>query len=221
MGRYGIVVNLDRCVGCMTCVINCKEENLTRPGVWWNQVLQVENEDAGRITYVRYACMHCDDPPCAQACPNQAIYRRPDGIVLVDKEKCAGVGRCVEACPYDVIIMTPDVDYPMGDEAPPYENDPAPHRVHAAGRASMCTLCFHRIDRGEQPACVAGCPSRAMVFADHEDPASLVRAKHQLSEPMHAQFGTRPTVSYLFPEGLKEFIEGQVKENPHQARSEI
>ena len=127
MTRYGIVVDLNRCVGCMTCVINCKEENLTRPGVWWNQILQVENEATDRITYVRYACMHCDDPPCAKACPNQAIYKRADGIILVDKEKCAGVGECMKACPYDVIIMTPDKDYFLGESNRPTRSPrPAP-----------------------------------------------------------------------------------------------
>jgi dimethyl sulfoxide reductase iron-sulfur subunit len=215
MARYGIVVDLNRCVGCMTCVINCKEENLTRPGVWWNQILQVENEPAQRITYLRYACMHCDDPPCAAACPNQAIHKRADGIVLVDKEKCAGAGECMKACPYDVIIMTPDKDYSAGEKAP-YETAVAAHRIHTPGKASMCTLCYHRIDQGRQPACVAGCPSKAMIFGDLDDPDALIQLKRGRSQPMQAEAGSRPKVTYVFPEGLKDFIEKRVKENPHQ-----
>ncbi|MBW2000586.1 MAG: 4Fe-4S binding protein, partial [Deltaproteobacteria bacterium] len=76
MARYGIVVDLNRCTGCMTCVIACKQENLTRPGVWWDRVLELERESLGRIIYFRYACMHCDNPPCAKACPEHAIYKR-------------------------------------------------------------------------------------------------------------------------------------------------
>lgn len=217
MARYGIVVDLDRCVGCMTCVLNCKEENMTRPGVWWNQILQVENTDIGRITYVRYACMHCEDPPCVKACPNQAIYQRSDGIVLVDKKKCAGIGACAQACPYDVIVMTPDEDYFPGQEAP-WEAESAAHRAHPPGKASMCTLCVHRVDEGLQPICVAGCPSRAMVFGDLDDPQSSIRAKSERSEPMKAEAGSKPKVTYVFPSGLKAFVEQQVGEDPRMIK---
>ncbi len=217
MARYGIVVDLNRCVGCMTCAVNCKEENLTRPGVWWNQVLQVENAETERIVYVRYACMHCDDPPCAKACPNEAIYKRPDGIVLVDKNKCAGVGACAEACPYDVIVMTPDEDYFSGRGAL-RGTELAPHRVHPPGKASMCTLCFHRIDAGLQPICVAGCPSRAMVFGDLDDLQDPIQKERKRSEPMHAEAQSSPKVTYVFPSGLKEFVEQAVGEDPRMIK---
>jgi molybdopterin-containing oxidoreductase family iron-sulfur binding subunit len=217
MARYGIVVDLDRCVGCMTCVVNCKEENMTRPGVWWNQILQVENADAERIVYVRYACMHCEDPPCVKACPNEAIYQRPDGIVLVDKSKCAGAMACVEACPYDVIVMTPDEDYFPGQEAL-QDTEPASYRVHPPGKASMCTLCFHRVDDGLEPICVAGCPSRAMVFGDLDDMQSPIYEKRGRSEPMQAEAGSKPKVTYVFPSGLKEFVMQKVSEDPRMIK---
>ncbi len=217
MARYGIVVDLNRCVGCMTCVVNCKEENLTRPGVWWNQILQVENADTQRIVYVRYACMHCEDPPCVKACPNEAIYKRPDGIVLVDKSKCAGAMECVEACPYGVIVMTPDKEYFAGQEAL-QKTELSAHRVHPPGKASMCTLCFHRIDEGLQPICVAGCPSRAMVFGDLDDPESPIQEKRERSEPLQASAGSKPKVTYVFPSGLKDFIEEEVGEDPRMIK---
>lgn len=217
MARYGIVVDLDRCVGCMTCVVNCKEESMTPPGVWWNQIIQVENAETGRITYVRYACMHCEDPPCVKACPNQAIYQRPDGIVLVDKNKCAGVGACAEACPYHVIVMTPDEEYFPGREMP-WEAEPAAHRVHTPGKASMCTLCSHRIDAGLQPICVAGCPSRAMVFGDLDDPESPIQEQRERSEPMRAEAGSHPKVTYVFPGGLRESVEQKVREDPRMIK---
>ena len=178
----------------------------------------MEEEAANRIIYVRYACMHCDDPPCANACPNQAIYKRSDGIVLVDKEKCAGAGECMKACPYDVIIMTPETDYFPGDSMPAYEMYVPPHRVHTPGKASMCTLCYHRIDQGREPACVAGCPSKAMIFGDLDDPASSIRLKSERAEPMQVEVGSRPKVTYVFPRGLKHFVEKRVWENPHQPR---
>ena len=102
MAKYGIIVDLDRCTGCMTCVIACKQENLTRPSVWWNKILELESESLDRITYVRHACMHCENPPCLYSCPNDAIYQHPDGIVLISHQKCGGAGDCVDACPYAV-----------------------------------------------------------------------------------------------------------------------
>jgi molybdopterin-containing oxidoreductase family iron-sulfur binding subunit len=217
MTRYGVVVDLNRCVGCMTCVISCKEENLTHPGVWWNQILQVEDEGLNRITYVRYACMHCENPPCAKACPNEAVYQRPDGVVLVDKTKCAGVGACAEACPYDVIVMTPPDEYFPGEELP-YQAFGETHRTHLPGKASMCTLCYHRIDEGRVPACVAGCPSKAMTFGDLDDPGSPIHAKLGRSEPLQAGAGSKPKVTYVFPDKLKDFIDARVKQDPHMDR---
>ncbi|MDX2479443.1 MAG: 4Fe-4S dicluster domain-containing protein [Desulfuromusa sp.] len=216
MPRYGIVCDVNRCVGCMTCVINCKEENLTRPGIWWNQILQVENTEAKRIMYVRYACMHCEDPPCVKACPNHAIYQRQDGIVLVNKEKCSGVGDCVDACPYEVIMMTPDKQYFTNNQAL-YDHSPAEHRVHPPGKASMCTLCYHRIDQGLEPSCVVGCPSKAMIFGDLDDPDSPIQ-KYDDSEPLQAGAGTRPKVTYRFPDGQKDYVEEAVMQNPHMPK---
>jgi len=217
MARYGIVVDLDRCVGCMTCVLSCKEENLTRPGVWWNQILQVESEAQDRIVYVRYACMHCDEPPCMAACPNEAIYRRPDGVVLVDQNKCAGVQACVEACPYDVIVMTPDAEYfpEEGGFLPAGEEALAPYRQHQPGKASMCTLCYQRIDVGRQPACVEGCPSKAMTFVDLDDHAISEDPSVLRSQPMDTDVNSKPKVTYVFPERLGDEIKKKVRENPY------
>ena len=217
MARYGIVVDLNRCVGCMTCVLSCKEENFTRPGVWWNQILQVESREQERIVYVRYACMHCDDPPCLKACPNEAIYRRADGVVLVDQDKCAGMQACVEACPYDVIVMTPDADYfpENGGFAQAREEDSLSYRLQRPGKASMCTLCYHRIDVGRQPACVEGCPSRAMSFVDLDDPEQTQDATLSRSKPIESDVDSKPKVTYVFPDGLEDEIERKVRENPH------
>ena len=66
MARYGIIVDLNRCTGCMTCVLACKQENLTGPGIWWNKILEIESETLDSAHYVRYACMHCEKPACAK-----------------------------------------------------------------------------------------------------------------------------------------------------------
>lgn len=220
MTQYGIVVDLERCVGCMTCVVNCKAENLTRPGVWWNQILQVEDADSGRIIYVRYACMHCENPPCVKACPNHAIYRRSDGVVIVDKGTCAGATACIKACPYGVIALNPDTEYFEGQRGPGEANLPA-YRIHPPGKASICTLCYHRLDEGLSPACVVGCPSKAMIFGDLDDPESAVSVymRRKRSEAMHASAGSAPKVTYVFPPGLKDSVERQVGADPRMVKA--
>ena len=217
MPRYGIVVDLKRCTGCMSCVIACKQENLTRPNVWWARILELESKSPDRLTYIRYACMHCDDPPCVDACSNSAILKRPDGLVLIDYEKCAGAGDCVKACPYGVIDINPDEDYFPGDKVPFDEIFDA-HRTHPPGKSSTCTMCAHRIDRGREPACVEGCPSKAMTFGDLDDPESPIQKKLRRSVQLLSSEGTNPKISYVMPHELLEQIEQRVIGNPRMER---
>ncbi len=213
MARYGIVIDANRCTGCMTCVIACKQETLTRPGVWWNKVLDLESESLHRIIYFRFACMQCSNPPCMEACPEHAIYQRPDGIVLIDQEKCQGHGECVKACPYGLMDMNPGEEYFSG-QVLPFERTREPRLVHPPGKASTCTMCAHRIDEGREPACVAGCPSKAMVFGDLDDPDSPIREKLLRSEPLLPSKGTDPKIFYIFPRNASKEAEERVIKNP-------
>jgi Fe-S-cluster-containing dehydrogenase component len=217
MAKYGIIVDLNRCTGCMTCVIACKQENLTRPTVWWNKILELESESLDRITYVRHACMHCEDPPCMAACPLAAIYRRPDGIVLIDHAKCEGVGDCVDACPYGAIDINPAADY-FPDQKLPFEEETEPHRQHPPGKAGTCTLCVHRIDAGQEPLCVSSCTAKAMTFGDLDDPDSLIHKKLSKSVQLLAAEGIQSKVRYIFSENLWEAIETRIRKNPKMVR---
>ena len=218
MAKYGIIVDLDRCTGCMTCVIACKQENLTRPTVWWDKILELESEILDRITYVRHACMHCENPPCLAACSRTAIYQRPDGIVLIDHQKCEGAGDCADACPYGAIDINPAADY-FPDQKLPFEEGKEPHRQHPPGNASKCTLCAHRIEAGQAPVCVSGCPSKAMIFGNREDPESLIFKKLGKSAALLAAKGTHPKVSYICRKNWIEEIEIRIRKNPKMAGS--
>ncbi|MBN2061776.1 MAG: 4Fe-4S dicluster domain-containing protein [Deltaproteobacteria bacterium] len=215
--RYGILVDLNRCTGCMTCVLACKEENLTPPKVWWDKVLEIEGPELDFISYVRYACMHCDDPPCVPACPEKAIYKRDDGIVIIDQEKCKGHGRCRDACPYGVIDINPGEDY-FHPSALPYQENGETFRLHTPGKASKCTLCVHRIDKGREPACVEGCPSKAMIFGDLNDPDSPIRARIWQAEQLLETEKTYPGVFYIIPKNLLKPLEKRIIDNPHMDR---
>ena len=176
MARYGIVVDLNRCVGCMTCVINCKEENLTRPGVWWDQILQVENEAASAShTFATPACTATTRrvPKPARTRPSTG---GPTGSSSWTRANAPGVGACAKACPYDVIVMTPDKEYFTGT-MPPYEasrrrsSDPCPGQG----------IDVHALLPPDRPGPRTGlrgrCPSRAMIFGDLDDPDSPIHAK--------------------------------------------
>jgi molybdopterin-containing oxidoreductase family iron-sulfur binding subunit len=215
--RYGIVVDLNRCTGCLTCVLACKEENLTPPHVWWNKVLEIEGAELDYITYVRYACMHCDDPPCVAACPENAIYRRADGIVLIDQVKCRARGECRETCPYGVIDINPEQDY-FGLSKPPYRDTGESFRDHPPGKATKCTLCVHRIEKGGKPACVEACPSKALIFGDLNDPDSPVRARLWQAEQLLEYKKADPKVFYVIPKNVSKPLEERVAKRPQMDR---
>lgn len=211
MARYGMIVDLNICTGCMTCVLACKQENLTKPGIQWNKVLELEHAALDQITYVRQSCMHCDNPPCMGVCPVKAISKRADGIVLTDQKTCIGCKACIDACPYNAPRINPKEDYFSGTEMP-YEKNVAPYRVQMAGKASRCTFCAHRVDTGRMPACVENCPSRALIFGDLDDPKSPIRKKLWQSRQLLSEKGTRPKVSYIVPKNLVRSSEKRILE---------
>jgi Fe-S-cluster-containing dehydrogenase component len=182
-----------------------------------DSILEIENETLDHITYVRYACMHCDDPPCVESCPEGAISKRPDGIVLIDQGKCKAHRECVKACPYGVIEINPDQDYFPGKKEENKGTAPA-HQNHMPGKASKCTLCAHRIDMGKEPACVAGCPSKAMIFGDLDDSDSPIREKLWKSEELLPEEHAHPKVFYVIPKNFLNPLEERVKQNPKMMR---
>ena len=201
----------------MTCVIACKKENLTRPGVSWNKILELENELADSIVYIRNACMHCDDPRCVPACPVEAIVKRPDGIVLIDQEKCGGAGDCVEACPYGAITINPKDKYFPGENSA-LDDLAVGYRHHEPDLASKCTMCAHRIDKGLEPACVVSCPSRAMIFGDLDDTSSTIFKRVVESAPLLAKERTHPKVTYILPRNKATRVNQRMKDNPAMMR---
>ncbi len=158
--QYGLVFDLRRCIGCHTCVIACKMENNLDGQYSWMQVVTSNGAlvdiPTGKypqlsLSWQPTTCMHCQEPPCLESCPEDAIHKRPDGIVLIDKEKCTGCQLCLPACPYEVIQFN------------------TPENV-----AEKCTLCSHRVDQGLLPFCVKECVWGAIHFGDVGDPNSEV-----------------------------------------------
>lgn len=199
MARYGMVVDLKRCVGCNACVVACKSEHNTPTGVFQTLVLEKEIgvfPNANRV-FVPVLCNHCDRPVCAEVCPTQATYRRPDGVVMIDYTKCIGCCACIEHCPYRVRELVQDSRTVYPDGATVFEK-PVHQRIREQV-AVKCDFCYHRLDRGAVPACCEVCPTAARVFGDLGDPqspASRLLRQHAAWQMMPER-GTQPCVYYI------------------------
>ncbi len=182
-----MIIDLAICNGCHNCQIACKDEHvandwspIARPqpdtGQFWNKVIGIERGSVPKVqvTYHHSICQHCEDAPCLKACNAGAIYRRPDGIVIIDPATCKGNQLCLEACPYENVI---------------YYNDDL-------NIAQKCTFCAHLLDSGwTETRCSDACPTGAFTFADDADPQVAERiAAAQLLKP---ELATRPRVYYL------------------------
>ena len=163
MKTYELIIDHESCWGCRTCEVACKQENRDPDGVRLIKVL----EEGPRIidgrldfTFRVNVCRHCDEPACVDACPEEAIIRRDDGIVILDDEKCSGCGLCKDECPYDAIELDSDKDV-----------------------ARKCNLCFHRVDNGLIPACADNvCPGHCIYFGDPDEIKQEIAQKHARRE---------------------------------------
>lgn len=197
--RRGMVIDLKRCIGCYSCVIACKAENSTAPGVFWARVLEKEEGKYPnpRVTFLPVLCNHCKDAPCVSACPSGATTQRDDGLVLVDYEKCVGCRACMVSCPYQARYYVKKRSSYYPDGPTPYESltfDP-----NREGVVEKCTLCVHRVDKGLEPACVQACPTVCRFFGDLDDSNSelsqMLRSRYAFR--LHPELGTEPSVYYL------------------------
>lgn len=227
MARYGMVLDLDRCMGCRACMEACKVENNTPQGIFWMHVFRLEEGEYPNVrdVFMPRPCMHCDNPPCVKSCPTGARFRRDDGLVATDFDLCKGTRYCHAACPYGVNYFnwkapkdnyyldwqsTQEIRPVTGGAVPPYKNPDLdqPYGIeqrrvagggHKAGVIEKCTFCVQRIEKGLQPACVANCSVVAMHFGDLDDPNSDVYKliRKKRSFRLREEYGTNPKVYYV------------------------
>jgi molybdopterin-containing oxidoreductase family iron-sulfur binding subunit len=227
MARYGMLIDLNRCIGCKSCAVACQGHHALPPGVFWGWVETDFKQDPASIKGRRFPkdgpflpllCMHCDDPPCLRVCPTGATFRRDDGLVLIDYERCIGCRRCL-VCPYGARHfnwVSPQEAFEeafkkagyegLGPEGVPF-GDPLEHRVdggliytpkRSQGVVEKCTFCVEVLDRGLMPVCVRACPANARAFGDLDDPLSDIAKRFHQPDTLIllAQENTRPKVAY-------------------------
>lgn len=201
MAKYGMVVDVRKCVGCYACFLACRDEHcgndwppyaLSQPnmGHFWMHIIEKERGKYPKVKadYIAVPCMQCEDAPCIKGAENNAVYRRPDGIVIIDPQKAKGQKDIVKSCPYQVIYWNEEKDIPQ-----------------------KCTFCAHLLDDGwKEPRCVEVCPSGALTFGDLDYPESKISklTASGKAEALHPEYSIGEKVTYIsLP---KKFIAGSV-----------
>ena len=190
------VIDVARCNGCYCCQIACKDEHVgnewspyAKPqpdtGQFWLKLSEFVRGTVPKVKmhYVPVLCMHCDKAPCIPACPVEgAIYKRDDGLVIIDPTKCTGCKACVAACPYTAIYFNEDLNV-----------------------AQKCTGCAHLLDEGrKEPRCADACPTQALRFCEESELGDMIKE----AELLHPEYDVKPRGYYLnIP---KKFVAGTV-----------
>jgi Fe-S-cluster-containing dehydrogenase component len=201
MTRYGMIIDITKCTGCYNCFLSCRDEfagndngsyAAAQPmsGMNWMRLIEKERGQYPKVkvSYTPVTCMQCENAGCIKVAQNNAVYRRPDGIVIIDPIKAKGQKQIVTGCPYRVIEWNEEKQVPQ-----------------------KCIFCAHMLDKGEKvPRCVESCPTGALIFGDLDDPKSEI-AKLMASgntEALHPEFGLKEKVKYIAL--AKKFIAGTV-----------
>jgi tetrathionate reductase subunit B len=198
--RWGILVDTNKCAsGCSDCVTACQTENgwgTSEPEsnpeqkAQWIRTVEIRNKSTGYAKTLPMMCQHCENPPCEDVCPTGASFRRADGIVLVDKHICIGCRYCMMACPYKArSFIHEDL------------HDQKPWAPRGKGTVESCTLCVHRVDSDQSPACVEACSEgnhNALIFGDlYDENSEISQALRQHdSVELRADLGLNTGVRY-------------------------
>jgi len=220
--KFVMVVDLAKCKNALKCQNACNKGHYITGENAWLKVYKMQESESTAPYFMPTQCQHCDKPPCVKVCPVDATFKREDGIVLIDNERCIGCRFCMAACPYSIRVF--NWDEPKQDPAllkseeytPDYCGQPS-----VKGTVDKCDFCPHQIVKGELPFCVKACPNDVFAFGDmYEDAVTngsgatfklskllKDRAGHRLMEGL----GTEPSVFYLPPVDREGDFEEDVK----------
>lgn len=208
MVQWGMVIDVEKCIGCQTCTISCKVNNHVVDEVFRTQVVDYEQGEYPNVnrTFLPAHCNQCDEPKCVSSCPADATWKTEEGVVTIDHQKCTGCKSCVVSCPYGARTYL-DRDHEF-DEADPFEQ-----RLEAEntlGTVMKCDFCYDEItdatedgyELGEDPEatphCVNACIADAKHFGDLDDPEDDVTrmVANENVTPLHPERGTEPNIYY-------------------------
>ncbi|WP_445382605.1 4Fe-4S dicluster domain-containing protein [Robiginitalea sp. IMCC43444] len=231
--KFVMVVDLARCKNAKKCISSCNKAHFVTGENAWLKVYKMQDSPETPPYWQPTLCMHCDKPPCVKVCPVDATFKRRDGLVLIDNDRCIGCRFCMAACPYSTRVFnweepaqgeTTEISLHLEhmSHSPDYAGLPS-----QMGTVDKCDFCPHMIDNNELPHCVTACPNGVFYFGDaYEDTVTngeeTFRLKELLKEKagyrLMEDFGTEPSVYYLPPaDRLVEFEEGLENYTPYQS----
>ncbi len=206
--QWAMVIDQSKCTGCGYCTLACQAHNDVSPDIQWNRVTPA-GQVAGKDVFLARPCMQCTKAPCVEVCPVKASYYRPDGIVMMDYDRCIGCRYCEVACPYQARSFNWKAFTGPNPAVPQWGQPEVARRPR--GVVEKCAFCYQRIDRGlalgltpgvdadATPACVVACPTGARVFGDIQDPDSKVSQllRQKITYRLRDDLGTGPRVYYI------------------------
>ncbi|MFA9371157.1 MAG: 4Fe-4S dicluster domain-containing protein [Labilibaculum antarcticum] len=233
-GREGIagksfvmVIDLSKCRNARKCMDACQNHHQLRPDQHHINVLQMQDAEHTAPYFMPKPCQHCDNPPCTKVCPVDATFKRQDGIVLIDNERCIGCRFCIAACPYSARIF----QWTEPKDAEKYKD--LTYNIEAnvpqkKGTISKCLFSADRLRENKLPSCVSSCPNGVYYFGDQNEDAvtngttqETVRFSQLIEEnagyTLLPELGTKPRVYYLPPKNRAFEFNGDLlnEENLH------
>jgi Fe-S-cluster-containing dehydrogenase component len=230
--KFAMVIDLAKCKNARKCVEKCQEGHHLPPHSEYMRVYLMQDSDKSAPYWFPKPCYHCDNPLCVSVCPVGATYKRSDGIVLVDQERCIGCKFCMTGCPYSARIFAwkKEEEYDV-----PVVYNPETTVPHQEGTVSKCVFCADRLEAGKLPHCVLACPMGVIYFGDvNEDAVTNGDETVKFSELIQKRsgfrylesLGTRPNVYYLPPvnrqfpvergyDDLDESLKERYKDTPY------
>ena len=205
--KFVMVIDLSRCKNLKKCQSACNHMHSVHPGQNWIKVHAMQDAPKTAPYWEPTTCMHCDEPPCVKVCPVDATFKRQDGIVAIDSDRCIGCRFCMAACPYSTRVFNwEEPILPKEVAAMPYSCETSmPQKIGTVGK---CDFCPDMTRKGQLPHCVSACPNGVFMFGDeYEDSVTNGAETFRFSElikdragyRLMEDLGTKPRVYYLPP----------------------
>ncbi|WP_088342090.1 4Fe-4S dicluster domain-containing protein [Robiginitalea sediminis] len=239
--KFVMVIDLAKCENALACQRSCNKHHFVTGDNAWLKIYNMQDSPDAPPYWMPTLCMHCDKPACVTVCPVDATFKREDGLVLIDNDRCIGCRFCMAACPYSTRVFNwnepkqefeMDIDMVHAMHSPEHAGMPS-----VKGTVDKCDFCPHQAVKGELPHCVTACPNGVFYFGDkNEDTVTNGDETVRLSELLEKKagyrlfedLGTDPSVYYLppkdriapFEEGLESYNEFQSVEKPEEPTAE-
>ncbi|MCX6281941.1 MAG: 4Fe-4S dicluster domain-containing protein [Bacteroidetes bacterium] len=224
--RWVMVIDLSKCRNARRCIAACQEAHQLKPGQYHLNTLQMQDAPDTAPYHMPKNCQHCDNPPCVAVCPVDATYKRGDGIVLIDNERCIGCRFCMAACPYSARIF----QWTLPKDAGKHQGEAYNVELNVPQKLGTISKCLFSADRcreGKLPYCVSACPNGVYYFGDENEDAvsngttkETVRLSKLLRDngayQLMPELGTRPRVYYLPPKNRLFPFEPATDEAPKE-----